>query len=164
MLIGSDGLGWINFADYQLAQTIGIIALALILYEGGLSAGFGEIRPVLRPALSLATVGTLITALITGYAASEIFDLPLLEGLLIGAVLSSTDGAAVFALLRGSTLRRRLARTLEGEAGFNDPVAVLLVLGFIEWIENPDYGVLDLLLKFVQEMAIGGAVGLAVGV
>ena len=65
------------------------------------------------------------------------FDLPLLEGLLIGAVLSSTDGAAVFALLRGSTLRRRLARTLEGEAGFNDPVAVLLVLGFIEWIEQP---------------------------
>jgi cell volume regulation protein A len=92
-----------------------------------------------------------------------IFDLPLLEGLLIGAVLSSTDGAAVFALLRGSTLRRRLARTLEGEAGFNDPVAVLLVLGFIEWIENPDYGVLDLLWKFVQEMTIGGAVGLAVG-
>ncbi|UGS38451.1 K(+)/H(+) antiporter NhaP2 [Capillimicrobium parvum] len=164
MLVGSDGLGWINFNDYELAQTIGIIALALILYEGGLSAGFGEIRPVLRPALSLATVGTLITALITGYAASEIFDLPLLEGLLIGAVLSSTDGAAVFALLRGSTLRRRLARTLEGEAGFNDPVAVLLVLGFIEWLENPDYGVLDLLWKFVQEMTIGGVVGLAVGV
>jgi len=163
MAIGSDGLGWINFSDYELAQTIGIIALALILYEGGLSAGFGEIRPVLRPALSLATFGTLITALITGYAASLIFDLPLLEGLLIGAVLSSTDGAAVFALLRGSTLRRRLARTLEGEAGFNDPVAVLLVLGFIEWIENPDYGIADLVVQFVREMAIGGAVGLAAG-
>jgi cell volume regulation protein A len=163
MLLGSDGLGWIAFSDYRLERTIGIIALALILFEGGLSAGFGEIRPVLKPALSLATIGTLITAMITGYAATLIFDLPLLEGLLIGAVLSSTDGAAVFALLRGSTLRRRLARTLEGEAGFNDPVAVLLVLGFIEWIENPDFGVADLAVKFVEEMAIGGAVGLAIG-
>ncbi len=163
MLLGSDGLGWIHFSDYQLAQTVGIIALALILFEGGLSAGFGEIRPVLRPALSLATVGTLVTALITGYAAAWIFDLPPLEGLLIGAVLASTDGAAVFALLRGSTLRRRLARTLEGEAGFNDPVAVLLVLGFIEWIKHPDFGVTDLIWEFVREMAIGGAVGLAVG-
>ncbi|MFN8204379.1 MAG: potassium/proton antiporter [Solirubrobacteraceae bacterium] len=163
MLLGSDGLGLIAFSNYKLEQTIGIIALALILFEGGLSAGFGEIRPVLKPALSLATIGTLITAMITGYSATLIFDLPLIEGLLIGAVLSSTDGAAVFALLRGSTLRRRLARTLEGEAGFNDPVAVLLVLGFIEWIENPDFGVQDLAIKFVEEMAIGGAMGLAVG-
>jgi potassium/hydrogen antiporter len=164
MLLGSDALGWIDFNNYRLAQTVGIIALALILFEGGLSAGFDEIKPVLRPALSLATVGTLLTALITGFIAAWVLDLPLLEGLLIGAVLSSTDGAAVFALLRGSTLRRRLARTLEGEAGFNDPVAVLLVLGFIKWIEEPGYGALDMLWEFVQEMAIGGAVGVAVGV
>jgi cell volume regulation protein A len=164
MLLGSDGLGWIDFNNYEVAQTVGIIALALILYEGGLSAGFGEIRPVLTPALSLATIGTLLTALITGYAAAWILDLPPLEGLLIGAVLASTDGAAVFALLRGSTLRRRLARTLEGEAGFNDPVAVLLVLGFIEWIQHPDdYGVWNLVGEFVREMAIGGAIGLLVG-
>jgi cell volume regulation protein A len=164
MLLGTDGIGGIDFSNYRLAQTVGIIALALILFEGGLSAGFEEIRPVLRPALSLATVGTLITALITGFISAWVLDLPLLEGLLIGAVLSSTDGAAVFALLRGSTLRRRLARTLEGEAGFNDPVAVLLVLGFIKWIEEPDYGALEMLLEFLQEMAIGGAIGLAVGV
>ena len=163
MLLGTDGLGWIDFNNYELAQTVGIIALALILFEGGLSAGFHEIRPVLRPALSLATVGTLITALITGFIAAWVLDLPILEGLLIGAVLSSTDGAAVFALLRGSTLRRRLARTLEGEAGFNDPVAVLLVLGFIHWIENPHYGPLDMLIEFAQEMAIGGVIGVAVG-
>ncbi len=163
MIIGSDGLSWIDFNNYQFAQTIGIIALALILFEGGLSAGFEEIRPVLRPALSLATVGTLVTAMITGFISAWILDLPLLEGLLIGAVLSSTDGAAVFALLRGSTLRRRLARTLEGEAGFNDPVAVLLVLGFIKWIEEPSYGALDMLWEFVMEMAIGGAIGVAVG-
>lgn len=164
MLLGTDGLGWIDFSDYELARTIGIIALALILYEGGLSAGFEEIRPVLRPAISLATVGTLITALITGLGAAWLFDLSTLDGLLIGAVLSSTDGAAVFALLRGSTLRRRLARTLEGEAGLNDPVALLLVLGFIEWIEQPDYGVVDMLGLLVQQLAIGAAIGLAIGV
>ncbi len=163
MAIGSDGLGWIDFNNYELARTIGVVALALILFEGGLSAGFDEIRPVLRPSLSLAVFGTLGTAVICGFAAAWLFDLSTLEGMLIGAIISSTDGAAIFALLRESTLRRRLARTLEGEAGFNDPVAVLLVVGFIEWIQQPDYGVPDLLLLFVTEMGIGAVVGLGVG-
>lgn len=163
MLLGTDGLGWIDFGDYELARTIGIIALSLILFEGGLSAGFEEIRPVLKPAISLATLGTFLTAVLTGLGAAWLFDLSTLDGLLIGAVLSSTDGAAVFALLRGSTLRRRLARTLEGEAGLNDPVALLLVLGFIEWIEQPGYGVADMLGLLVQQLAIGGVIGLAIG-
>ncbi len=163
MAIGSDGLGWIAFDNYELARTIGVVALALILFEGGLSAGYDEIRPVLRPSLSLAIFGTVGTAVICGFAASWLFDLSTLEGMLIGAIISSTDGAAIFALLRESTLRRKLARTLEGEAGFNDPVAVLLVVGFIEWIEQPDYGVPDLLLLFVTEMGIGAVVGLSVG-
>jgi potassium/hydrogen antiporter len=164
MALGTDGLGWIDFADYELARTIGIVALALILFEGGLSAGFEEIRPVLRPSLSLAILGTFGTAVICGFAAAWLFDLTTLEGMLLGAIISSTDGAAIFALLRESTLRRKLARTLEGEAGFNDPVAVLLVVGFIEWIQNEgDYGILDLLLLFVTEMGIGAVVGLAVG-
>ena len=163
MAIGSDGLGWIDFNNYELARTIGVVALALILFEGGLSAGFDEIRPVLRPSLSLAIFGTLGTAVICGFAAAWLFDLSTLEGMLIGAIISSTDGAAIFALLRESTLRRRLARTLEGEAGFNDPVAVLLVVGFIEWIQQPDYGVPDMLLLFVTEMGIGAVVGSGVG-
>jgi cell volume regulation protein A len=167
MAIGSDGTGWIDFGahpdDYELARTVGIVALALILFEGGLTAGFGEIRPVLRPSLALAILGTLGTCVICGFAAAWLFDLSTLEGMLIGAVISSTDGAAIFALLRDSTLRRRLARTLEGEAGFNDPVAVLLVIGFIEWIQQDDYGVLDMVLLFIREMGIGAAVGLAVG-
>src|SRR4051794_31350179 len=86
MLVGSDGLGWIDFSNYELARTIGIIALALILFEGGLTAGFDEIRPVLGPALSLATVGTLVTAFITGLGAAWLFDRSTLDGLLIGAV------------------------------------------------------------------------------
>src|SRR5215203_4720262 len=163
MAIGSDGLGWIAFEDYELARTIGVVALALILFEGGLTAGFEEIRPVLRPSLSLAIFGTLGTAVICGFAAAWLFDLSTLEGMLLGAIISSTDGAAIFALLRESTLRRRLARTLEGEAGFNDPVAVLLVIGFIEWTQQDDYGVLDMALLFVREMGIGALVGLAVG-
>jgi cell volume regulation protein A len=163
MAIGSDGLSWIDFNDYELARTIGVVALALILFEGGLSAGFDEIRPVLRPSLLLAIVGTLGTAVICGFAAAWLFDLSTLEGMLLGAIISSTDGAAIFALLRESTLRRKLARTLEGEAGFNDPVAVLLVIGFIEWIQQPDYGVLDMVGLFVREMGIGAVVGLGVG-
>jgi potassium/hydrogen antiporter len=163
MAIGSDGLDWIDFDDYELARTIGIVALALILFEGGLIAGFEEIRPVLRPSLGLALVGTLATAAITGMAAVWLFDLGTLEGLLLGSIIASTDGAAIFALLRGSTLRRKLARTLEGEAGFNDPVAVLLVIGFIDWIQKPDYGAGDMAILFVQEIVIGAIVGVAVG-
>jgi cell volume regulation protein A len=163
MAIGSDGTGWIDFSDYELARFVGIIALGLILYEGGLSAGFDEIRPVLGTALRLATIGTLVTAAVTGVAAAWVLDRPLLEGLLLGAVLCSTDGAAIFALLRGSTLRRRLARTLEGEAGMNDPVAVLLVLGFIEWIRQPEGGLANMLELLVAQLLIGGVVGLLVG-
>jgi cell volume regulation protein A len=167
MLAGSDALGLLEFGgqpeDYEVARTIGIIALALILFEGGLAAGFGEIRPVIGSSLSLALLGTLLTAIITGVAAYWLLDLPLLQGLLVGSIVSATDGAAIFALLRGSTLKRRLARTLEGEAGMNDPVAVLLVLGFIEWILHPGYGILDMALLFVQQLGIGVVVGSAVG-
>src|SRR6059058_5074457 len=99
MAIGSDGAGWIHFDDYHLAQTIGVIALSLILFEGGLAAGFGEIRPVLGAALSLALLGTLVTAVIAGLAATWLFDLSLLEGLLVGSIVASTDSAAIFALL-----------------------------------------------------------------
>jgi potassium/hydrogen antiporter len=163
MAIGSDGTGWIKFDDYELARTIGIVALALILFEGGLSAGFDEIRSVLAASLSLAFIGTILTALLTGLAAALLLDFSTLEGLLIGSVLAATDSAAIFSLLRGSTLRRKLARTLEGESGFNDPVAILLVLGFTDWIRRPDYGVLDMAGRFAVELSIGAAVGVGIG-
>jgi cell volume regulation protein A len=163
MVVGSDGFGWIEFDDYELARTIGVIALALILFEGGLSAGYAEIRPVIGAAMSLATVGTVVTALVAGLAATWLFDLSLLQGLLVGAIVSSTDGAAIFALLRNSTLRRKLARTLEGESGFNDPLAVLLVVACIEAITQDDFGPADFALLLVSELGIGAAIGLAVG-
>jgi potassium/hydrogen antiporter len=164
MAVGSDILGWIDFNNYELARRIGIIALALILFEGGLTSGLLEIRPVLAPALSLAIVGTIITALVTGFAAVWLFDLSTLDGLLLGSVLAATDGAAIFAMLRGSTLKHRLATTLEGESGFNDPIAVLLVLGFIEWLQHDDYGIADMAVLFVRQLGIGLAIGVAVGV
>jgi len=163
MLVGSDALGWLPFDDYHLAELIGVISLALILFEGGLTAGFREIRPVLRPALSLAVLGTVVTAGIAGVVAMLLFDLSLLEGLLLGSIIASTDGAAIFALLRSSSLKRNLAFTLEGEAGFNDPVAVLLVIGFIDWIQLPDYGAPDMVWLFVKQLGIGAVVGIAVG-
>src|SRR4051794_26091176 len=163
MAIGSDGAGWIEFSDYELARTIGIVALALILFEGGLSASFQEIRSVLGSALSLAIVGTLLTAVITGFVAVWLFDLTTLEGLLLGSIVSATDGAAVFALLRHSALHRRVALTLEGESGFNDPLAILLVIGLIEVIQDSTYGLDDMALLLVKQLGIGLVVGLAVG-
>ncbi len=159
MAIGSDGLGWISFGDYELARTVGIVALSLILFEGGVAAGWGEIRPVLGSAVSLAVIGTAATAMLAGLAAAWLFGLPLAQGLLLGSILASTDGAAMFAVLRGSQLRRRLARTLEGEAGLNDPVAVVLVLGFIAFATDPTYGLLDFLWLFVRQLGIGLVVG-----
>jgi cell volume regulation protein A len=163
MLLGSDGLGWIAFDNYRLARTIGVIALSLILFEGGLTSGLLHLRPVLGAAASLATVGTAITAAVTGLAAAAIFGFSIKSGLLLGAILSSTDGAAIFSLLRGSTLSRKLAQTLEGESGLNDPVAVLLVVGFIDLLTQPGYGAGDLIVLFIRELGIGLGVGLAVG-
>ncbi|HKP91183.1 MAG TPA: potassium/proton antiporter, partial [Thermoleophilaceae bacterium] len=163
MAVGSDGVGWIEFDDYELARTIGVIALALILFEGGLASGWGEIRPVLGPGIALATLGTALTAVVAGLAAAWLFELTTTEGLLLGSIVAATDGAAIFALLRGSTLRRKLARTLEAESGLNDPVAVLLVLAFIEFVTDPSYDVGDMAWLFARQLAVGAAVGALVG-
>ena len=163
MLAGSEGIGGIHFSDAELTRTLGTIALVLILFEGGLTSGWAEIRPVLGTAASLATIGTALTAAIAGLAAKLIFDLSTLEGLLVGAAIAATDSAAIFAVLRRSTLRKRLARSLEGESGMNDPVALLLVIGFIEWIQQPDYGVADMAGLLALKLALGIAIGLGIG-
>ncbi len=163
MLAGSEGIGGIEFDNAELARTLGTVALVLIVFEGGLTAGWSEIRPVLGTAASLATVGTIVTALLAGIAAKLIFGLSTLEGMLVGAAIAATDSAAIFAVLRRSTLQKKLARSLEGESGMNDPVALLLVVGFIEWIQQPDYGAVDMAALLVLKLAIGAAVGLALG-
>lgn len=105
MLVGSDGREWIAFGDYPLERTIGAISLGLILFEGGLTSGLLHLRPVLGAATALATVGTAITALIVGLSAAALFGFSTNEGLLLGAILSSTDGAANFACCAGRRCR-----------------------------------------------------------
>ena len=163
MLVGSDGIGGVEFDNAELTRTLGTIGLVLILFEGGLTAGWHEIRPVLGTAIGLATLGTFLTAIATGLAAVWIFDLSTLQGLILGSAVAATDSAAIFAVLRGSRLERRLARTLEGESGMNDPVALLLVVGFGDWIADPSYGAPDMLALFVVKLSLGALFGLCLG-
>jgi potassium/hydrogen antiporter len=163
MLAGSEGIGGIDFSNAETARTLGTIALVLILFEGGLTSGWSEIRPVLGTAASLATLGTLATALLAGVAAKWIFGLTWLEGMIVGSAIAATDSAAIFAVLRNSTLEKRLARSLEGESGMNDPVALLLVIGFIEWIQQPGYGAADMVGLIALKIAVGIVVGLLLG-
>jgi len=163
MLTGSEGVGGVAFDDAELTRTLGTVGLVLILFEGGLTAGWSEIRPVFGTAIGLATLGTFVTAMATGVAATLIFGLSTLQGLILGSAVAATDSAAIFAVLRGSRVQRRLALTLEGESGMNDPVALLLVVGFSEWIADPSYGALDMLGLLVPKLALGAAFGLALG-
>jgi cell volume regulation protein A len=164
MLLGSDGPGGIEFDDAELAREVGVIGLALILYEGGLQTSWRRLRQVAVPAALLSTVGVVVSTLLTGVAAHALFDLSWLEGILLGAVVSSTDAAAVFATLRFTHIRRTLARTLEAESGGNDPMAIALTLGLIAWIERPDdYGFDELTLLVVQQLGLGLVVGVALG-
>ena len=141
-----------------------MVGLALILYEGGLQTSWRRLRQVAVPAALLSTVGVVVSALLTGVAAYWLFDLSWLESVLLGAVVASTDAAAVFATLRFTHIRRRLARTLEAESGGNDPMAIALTLGLIAWIERPDsYGITDLSLLIVQQIGLGLLVGVALG-
>lgn len=163
MLVGSEGPGGVEFNDVELTRTLGTIGLVLILFEGGLTAGWQEIKPVFKTALSLAIFGTLITAVIAAAFAVWLFDLSTLEALILGSAIAATDSAAIFAVLRGSTLRRRLARALEGESGMNDPIAVLLVTGFIAWLQEPGYGIWDMVIEFSGDLIVGVVIGGLVG-
>jgi cell volume regulation protein A len=164
MLLGSDGPGGIAFDDASLAREVGIVSLAGILYEGGLSTSWRRIRAVAAPAVSLSTIGVVVTAGITGLVAHALFHLSWAPSLLLGSVVASTDAAAVFATLRHTRLRRGVARTLAAESGANDPVAIALTLGLIAWIERPSYGAGDLALLFVRQLGLGLVVGAVLGV
>jgi cell volume regulation protein A len=164
MLAGSEGIGGIEFENYQIAHAIGSLALAIILFDGGLSTPISSVRSVWKPATLLATLGVLITSVVTGLAASWILGIPLLEGMLLGSIVGSTDAAAVFAVLRsgGVSLRERLKSTLEVESGANDPMAIFLTVGCIEILMGRLSIGPDLLSLFVKQMAVGALVGVVV--
>lgn len=165
MLAGDEGIGGIAFDSPESAHALGTLALALILFDGGLHTPLSSIKLVWKPAALLATLGVLVTALITGLTAALVLDLPLLEGLLLGAIVGSTDAAAVFSLLRnaGIHIKKRIKATLEIESASNDPMAIFLTIGLLEVIVNDMPFGLGLLQMFFLQMGIGAAVGLGVG-
>lgn len=165
MLAGSEGIGGIYFDDAMFAQRLGVIALVFILFAGGLETDWTYVRKAAKPASVLATLGVLLTSLIVGWFAHMLTDLSLLEGMLLGAIVSSTDAAAVFSILRsrGVRLRRDLAATLELESGSNDPMAVFLTTAVLQLMAQPDAPVWKTVVNFVQQMTFGALAGVLVG-
>jgi cell volume regulation protein A len=165
MLAGSDGPGGIYFDDARLAQSLGVVALALILFSGGLNTEWSSVRPVLGKGLALSTGGVLITALLVGLFARGVLGFSLLEGVLLGAIVSATDAAAVFSVLRARSvgLKGHVRPLLELESGSNDPMAVFLTTGLIGIMTQPEARWFNLIPMFIQQMALGAALGYAIG-
>lgn len=165
MVLGSDGPGGIYFDDPALAQFVGVMALILILFSGGLDTEWDRVRPVLKEGLLLATFGVFLTALAVGLFATMLLDLSLTEGLLLGAIVSSTDAAAVFSILRskGISLKGRLKPLLELESGSNDPMAIFLTIGLIQLLTAPDTSPLSLVGLFILQMGVGAVMGYGMG-
>ncbi|HLP18102.1 MAG TPA: potassium/proton antiporter [Bacteroidota bacterium] len=165
MLAGSEGPGGIFFDNAKAAQWIGIIALVFILFAGGMDTDWHEVRPVLFHAAALAIPGVLVTAACVGLFASFVFDIPLQSAYLLGAVISSTDAAAVFAVLRAKnlTLPPRIRSLLELESGSNDPMAVFLTIGLIQYITHMREDPVSFTIFFLWQMGIGAAFGYALG-
>jgi len=162
---GSEGIGGIYFDDMTLAQNIGIIALIFILFAGGLDTNWNEVKPVIKPATSLATIGVFLTAVFIGLFVSYLLNVSFLWGLLIGSIISSTDAAAVFSIIRSRSisLKGDLKPLLEFESGSNDPMAIFLTIGTIQLLMNPEKGIMDAVLLFILQMSIGVVLGLTLG-
>ncbi len=161
MLAGSEGIGKIYFDNALLAKSIGIVALIFIIFSGGLDTNWKDTKSILLPGVILSTLGVLITAVITGFFAVYILKFTILEGMLLGSIVSSTDAAAVFVILRSKriSLKKPLKPLLEFESGSNDPMAIFLTLGFISLLTVKGMGIAALVPRFVLDMGMGALVG-----
>lgn len=160
ILAGSDGILGIQFEDFSLAQNVGIVAISYILFMGGLSVNIDEIKPIIKEGIVLATAGVFVTAIIVGLCSYYLLNLSILECFLLGAIISSTDAAAVFGVLRSKSisLANNLKPLLEFESGSNDPMAVFLTLGVIGLILNK-LNPTELVFDFFKQMILGIALG-----
>lgn len=154
---------FIYFDNVKITQLFGVLALIIILFEGGMNTQWGSMRKVLAPSSSLATIGVILTSLIVGIAATYILGLDIKEGMLLGAIVGSTDAAAVFLVLAGKNIKQRLKTTLEAESGSNDPMAVFLTVAIIQMIQIPDTGIISLILNLFWQMGIGLVMGILIG-
>lgn len=161
MLAGSEGIGGIYFDDARLAKSVGVVALIFIIFSGGFDTNWKDARSVILPGAILSTAGVLMTAIITGFFAVYILKFSLLEGMLLGSIVSSTDAAAVFSVLRSKriSLKLPLKPLLEFESGSNDPMAIFLTVGFISILTVKNMGIAALIPRFVLDMSVGAFIG-----
>ncbi len=165
MLAGSEGIGRIPFDDPGLAQFIGIVALNFILFSGGFETDWNSVKPIMWQGIALSVMGVLLTALSLGIFVWWVTDFTIYEGLLLGAIVSSTDAAAVFSILRSKSLalKGHIRPTLEFESGSNDPMAYILTIVFIGLVQNGEQSFLAVLLMFFTQLLLGGAFGYLFG-
>ncbi len=165
MLAGSDGIGGIQFDDPVIARFIGVVALNFILFSGGLDTSWTSVKPIVRQGVILSTLGVVLTAVTLGTFVYYVTDFTFYESMLLGSIVSSTDAAAVFSILRSKSLalKSNLRPTLELESGSNDPMAYVLTIAFLTLVLNPDQGLVSVIPLFLQQMILGGAAGFAFG-
>lgn len=166
MLAGSDGIAGINFNNPKIAQLVGIVSLNFILFSGGLNTSWSNIKPILKQGIALSTLGVLLTALSLGTFVWFLTDFTIYESMLLGSIVSSTDAAAVFSILRSKNLalKSNLRPTLELESGSNDPMAYVLTIAFLTLVVNQDQNVISIIPMFFQQMIVGGIAGLLFGI
>lgn len=165
MLAGSEGIGGISFDNPKIAQFIGLVSLNFILFSGGLDTNWSSVKPILREGIALSTIGVLLTALSLGLIVWYVTDFTIFESMLLGSIVSSTDAAAVFSILRSKNLalNTNLRPTLELESGSNDPMAYMLTITFLTLVINQDQSTSSLIFLFLQQIIVGGGAGFLFG-